>query len=211
LGFDDDVFVFTKGDGMVSPSSGNLFFDTAAFLDQEHLHSAFALFSKKSHTFKSNSGSGSPLSVVASQYSAKSMATCAAVASFEADDTVALELFDQQPFHPIAKEVAAANICSCKNMHLLSSRSQRSWAASPVDITRNAVFLQSLCVSRPWKTMMLLLTIYGSLHQCQRRSKKLCTKSRSMVDTTQAPDWHRDRGYILDLARNVSCCVVIRS
>jgi hypothetical protein len=100
------MFVFSRrGDGM----AGNLIFDTAAFSDQEHLHSALALFAKYPHLSKSNSGSDSPLSVVVSQDLVKSVATCASVASLEVDDTVARDFFDQYPFQPIAKEVAAAN------------------------------------------------------------------------------------------------------
>jgi hypothetical protein len=94
---------------MASPPSGNLFVDTAAFSDKEHLQSALALFSKYPHLFKSNIGSDSQLSVAASQDSAKYVATCAAVASLEADDTAALDLLDHHPFQPIAKKVAAAN------------------------------------------------------------------------------------------------------
>jgi hypothetical protein len=109
LGTNDDVCVFTRGDGIMSPPSGNLFVDTAALSDQDHTQSALALFAKYPHLFKSNIGSGSTLSVAASHDSAKSVATCAAVASLEADDTAALDLFDQHPFQPIAKEVATAN------------------------------------------------------------------------------------------------------
>jgi hypothetical protein len=49
------------------------------------------------------------LYVAASQDSAKSVVTCANVALLEADDTVALDLFDQNPFQSIEKEVTAAN------------------------------------------------------------------------------------------------------
>jgi hypothetical protein len=109
LGTNDDVCFLMKGDGMASPPSGNVFVDTAALSDQEHLQSALALFAKYPHIFKSNIDSGRPLSVAASHDSAKYVATCAAVASLEADDTAVLDLFDQHPFQPIAKEVAAAN------------------------------------------------------------------------------------------------------
>jgi hypothetical protein len=109
LGANDDVCVFTRGDGMASPPSGNLFVDTASFSDQEHLQLALVLFAKYSHLFKSNIGSGSPLSVVASQDSAKSVASCAAVASLEANDTADLDLFDQHSLRSIAKDVAEAN------------------------------------------------------------------------------------------------------
>jgi hypothetical protein len=98
-----------------------------------------------------------------------------------------------------------------KNTRLQSSHSQRSWAASPVAITRNVIFLRILCVSRPCKTMLLLLTSSGSLHQCPKRSNNLCKKSGSMLDTTQALDWHRDTACALALTRNVSCFVGIRS
>jgi hypothetical protein len=67
LGTNNDVCVFTRGDGMASPPSGNLFVDTVALSYQEHLQSALALFAKYPHLFKSNSGSVSPLSVAASQ------------------------------------------------------------------------------------------------------------------------------------------------
>jgi hypothetical protein len=56
LGTDDDVCDFTRGDGMASPHSDNLFVDTAALSDQEHLQSALALFAKYPHLFKINSG-----------------------------------------------------------------------------------------------------------------------------------------------------------
>jgi hypothetical protein len=71
LVIDDEVCVFTGGDGMMSPRSSNLFFDTTAFSDQERLQSALALFAKFPRFFKqSNRGSGSPLPVAASQDSA---------------------------------------------------------------------------------------------------------------------------------------------
>jgi hypothetical protein len=101
LGVDDDVCFFTRGDGMASPSSDNVFVDTTALSDQEHLQSYLALFTKYPHLFKSNIGSGGPLSVAASQDPAKYVATCAAVASIEADRAT-LDLFDQHPFQPIA-------------------------------------------------------------------------------------------------------------
>jgi hypothetical protein len=109
VGTNDDVCVFMRGDGMASRPSGNSFVDTATLSDQENLQSALDFFFKYPHLFKSNIGSGSPLFFAASQDSAKSVATCAAVASLETDDTAALDLFDQHPFQPIAKEVAVAN------------------------------------------------------------------------------------------------------
>jgi hypothetical protein len=50
------------------------------------------------------------LSVAAGQASTKSLVTCATVASLEADDSAALNLFDQHLFHVIAKVVNALNL-----------------------------------------------------------------------------------------------------
>jgi hypothetical protein len=109
LGTKYDVCVFKRGDGMASPPSGNLFVDTAALSDQDNLQSAVALFARYPHLFKSNSASGNPLYVAASQDSTKCVATCAPLASLEADDMAALDVFDQHPFQPIAKDVDVAN------------------------------------------------------------------------------------------------------